>query len=240
MTVVANQEISRLGDHAHLTLDYRPAEESVWYALHARPRPCFTPGLLADIAAFQNRVESLIRSGDLPVSYLVPHSRVPGVFNLGLGIEAALSSAVLIAGKGSELGLPEILFNLFPGMGAYSLLSRKLDARRTEKLITAGRLYSAEALFEMGVVDVLAEPGEGEAAVVEYIRLHRRAANGRRAITRVREYLNSLTDEELIDIAEIRVDASLSLTDRDLRLMSRLVGARNRLKVSSRAAIHSA
>ncbi|WP_413698917.1 crotonase/enoyl-CoA hydratase family protein [Psychromonas sp. KJ10-10] len=46
---------------------------------------------------------------------------------LGGGFEVALSSNVLIAEKGTKLGLPEVLFNLFPGMGAYSLLSRKVS-----------------------------------------------------------------------------------------------------------------
>ncbi|MDH3320213.1 MAG: crotonase/enoyl-CoA hydratase family protein, partial [Betaproteobacteria bacterium] len=40
---------------------------------------------------------------------------------LGGGFETALSSDVLIAEESAQLGLPEILFNLFPGMGAYSL-----------------------------------------------------------------------------------------------------------------------
>ncbi len=149
---------------------------------------------------------------------------------LGGGFEAALSSSVLIAEKGTEMGLPEILFNLFPGMGAYSLLSRKLDFRRAEELITAGRLFSAEELFELGVVDVLAEVGEGKQAVSQYIRRHRRASNGLQAISRVREYLNPLTYGELMDVANIWVDAALNLTSRDLRMMGKLVGAQNRLK----------
>lgn len=36
---------------------------------------------------------------------------------LGGGFEAALSSNVVIAERGCKMGLPEILFNLFPGMG---------------------------------------------------------------------------------------------------------------------------
>ncbi len=149
---------------------------------------------------------------------------------LGGGFEAALSSSVLIAEKGTELGLPEILFNLFPGMGAYSLLSRKLGFQGAEALITAGRLFSAEELHELGVVDELAEPGEGRQAVRQYIRRHSRASNGLQAIRRVREYLNPLTYDELMDVAVIWVDAALNLTERDLRMMSKLVGAQNRLK----------
>ena len=44
---------------------------------------------------------------------------------LGGGFEAAMASDIIIAEKSAKFGLPEILFNLFPGMGAYSFLSRR-------------------------------------------------------------------------------------------------------------------
>ena len=46
---------------------------------------------------------------------------------LGGGFESALTNDVIIAERGSRMGLPEVLFNMFPGMGAYSLLCRRLD-----------------------------------------------------------------------------------------------------------------
>ena len=46
---------------------------------------------------------------------------------LGGGFETALSSNVIIAERRSRMGLPEILFNLFPGNGAYSLLARRVE-----------------------------------------------------------------------------------------------------------------
>jgi len=45
---------------------------------------------------------------------------------LGGGFETALSSNVIVAERRSRMGLPEILFNLFPGNGAYSLLARRV------------------------------------------------------------------------------------------------------------------
>jgi len=45
---------------------------------------------------------------------------------LGGGFEAAVSSDVVIAERSAKMGLPDILFNLFPGAGAYSMLSRKI------------------------------------------------------------------------------------------------------------------
>ena len=59
---------------------------------------------------------------------------------LGGGFEGALSFNVLVAEKKAKFGLPEILFNLFPGMGAFSFLSRKLDAARAHKMIVSGRI----------------------------------------------------------------------------------------------------
>ncbi|MGI4745610.1 MAG: crotonase/enoyl-CoA hydratase family protein, partial [Janthinobacterium lividum] len=57
---------------------------------------------------------------------------------LGGGFESALSYDVLVAERSAKLGLPEVLFNLFPGMGAYSFLSRKLCAARAEAMIMSG------------------------------------------------------------------------------------------------------
>ncbi|MDX5333629.1 MAG: crotonase/enoyl-CoA hydratase family protein [Gammaproteobacteria bacterium] len=154
---------------------------------------------------------------------------------LGGGFETAMSSDVLIAEKGSKLGLPEVLFNLFPGMGAYSLLSRKLTPAQAERLILSGRIFTAEELYDMGVVDVLAEAGEGEMAVYEYIKRENRARNGFRALRKVRAHVDPVTYQELADITEIWVDAALELNGRDLRMMERLV-SRQSQKADTEAA----
>lgn len=147
---------------------------------------------------------------------------------LGGGFEAALSSNVLIAERSAELGLPEILFNLFPGMGAYSLLARRIGMMEAEKLITGGNVYRASDLYEMGVVDILAEDGEGKQAVSKYIRQHMRSSNGLRAINAVRQRYSPLLYDELLDITTIWVDAALNLRPRDLRMMQRLVSAQDK------------
>jgi DSF synthase len=146
---------------------------------------------------------------------------------LGGGFEAALSSNVLIAERGSKMGLPEILFNLFPGMGAYSLLSRRVGSAKAEQMILSGQLYSAENLYELGVVDILAEKGEGELALLGYIKRAERADNGYRAMREVKDACNPITYQELLDITTIWVKAALRLEKRDLRMMERLVNRQN-------------
>jgi DSF synthase len=142
---------------------------------------------------------------------------------LGGGFEAALSCDVIIAEKSVKFGLPEILFNLFPGMGAYSLLSRKLDPARAERMILSGRVYGATELHEMRLVDVLAEDGQGESAVRQYIARNARHHVAHRAVCDVRRRINPLTFEELEDVTGIWVDAALRLDEPDLRKMERLM-----------------
>jgi DSF synthase len=144
---------------------------------------------------------------------------------LGGGFETALSSDVLVAEESAMLGLPEILFNLFPGMGAYSLLSRRIGARAAEELILSGKILPAKRLHEMGIVDVLAKDGEGESAVQAWIAKNARRRSGFQGVMRVRQQVNPVTREELDAIAETWVDCALRLEDRDLRMMSRVVRA---------------
>jgi DSF synthase len=130
-----------------------------------------------------------------------------------------------VAEEGAQMGLPEIMFNLFPGMGAYQLLSRRIGVRGAEEMILSGRLLPAKKLHEMGVVDVLAKDGQGESAVQEWIAANRRRQNGTQAVYRLRQIISPITRAELDAVAETWVDAAMRLTERDLRMMSWLVRA---------------
>jgi DSF synthase len=142
---------------------------------------------------------------------------------LGGGMEYAISSDVLIAERSAKMGMPEILFNLFPGMGAYSFLSRKVGEIQAERMILGGRLYSAEELHDMGIVNVLAEDGQGEQAVIDYIHKEERAQNGYQAFRQAKQYCNPVSYAELENITTAWVDAALRLEKKSLRMMERLV-----------------
>jgi DSF synthase len=147
---------------------------------------------------------------------------------LGGGFECALSSSVIVAEESARMGFPEVLFNLFPGMGAYSFLVRRVGRRKTEEMITSGNIYSARDLFELGVVDVVTPEGTGEAAVYSYIRKHAKSANARRALEAVRNEFEPVTHAELVRVVEIWADAALRLEMRDLKIMERLLRAQHR------------
>jgi DSF synthase len=138
---------------------------------------------------------------------------------LGGGFEAAFSANVVVAERGAKCGLPEVLFNLFPGMGAFSILSRKIGL--------SGGVYSAEKLYDMGLVDILAEKGEGEVAIYRYIKSTQRSGNTYRSMQQVKDICNQVGYEEMMDIGKVWADAALRLSDKDLRMVERLVRRQN-------------
>ncbi|MDF2812392.1 MAG: echA8 2 [Microvirga sp.] len=147
---------------------------------------------------------------------------------LGGGFEGALSFNVIIAERSAKFGLPEILFNLFPGMGASSFLSRKLNPVQAEKMILSGEIFSAQQLFDMGLIDVLCEDGEGEAAVRKYIAENARRHAVHHALSRIRRRVMPLTLEELKDVTDIWVETALQLSPMEQRRMQRLMIAQHR------------
>lgn len=147
---------------------------------------------------------------------------------LGGGFEAAISSNVVIAEEGAKFGLPEVLFNLIPGMGAYSFLIRRLSPDIAERIIMSGELMTARRMAELGLVDIVVPDGQGEHAVEHFIRRHQKRGNAHNAMNRVRQVINPVTYEELITITKIWVDTALRLHERDLRMIEHLVAAQNR------------
>ena len=149
---------------------------------------------------------------------------------LGGGFEAALAANVVVAERQCKLGLPEVMFNMFPGMGAYQLLSRRLTPARAEELILSGRTYSAAELHHMGLIDVLAEPGEGEIAVKRYIKKRHRMFHAVQGLRRAVQAAFPLDYGALIRVAEEWVRQALGLKQKDLELMDYLVRAQSRME----------
>jgi DSF synthase len=147
---------------------------------------------------------------------------------LGGGFEAALACNVIVAERRAKFGVPEVLFNLFPGMGALSFLTRRVGMVEAERMVFSGRIYTAEEMHAMGVVDVVAEEGQGEQAVHGFVRSIDRSFASRVAVYSARQAIHPVHREELLSITERWVDAALALGPQDLRKMERLAAAQDR------------
>ncbi len=230
-----------VANNAHVEVDgeLRPVS---YYVTASRTPGIFNVG--GDLALFSMLIKArdrgaLAHYAKLCIDNIFPRTR--GFFSptltkiclvqgdaLGGGFECALASDVIVAEESAQMGLPEILFNLFPGMGACSLLARRIGIRAAEELILSGKVLPATELYKMGVVDVLATDGQGETAVRSWIAKNAKRRNGMAAVHRARQFIHPVTREELDGIVGLWVDAALRLGERDLKMMNRLVRAQMR------------
>lgn len=146
----------------------------------------------------------------------------------GGGLELALSSDVVIAERRVRAGFPEVLFNLIPGAGGYYLLARRVGPRVAERMIREGNVHTAEELHALGVVDILVDDGQGRAALRDLLESQKKSWNTYQALQHVKRHYVPITPDMLFANAKIWVDAVMSLTDRDLRMMKRLINAQQK------------
>ncbi|QGY79937.1 crotonase/enoyl-CoA hydratase family protein [Sphingorhabdus lacus] len=147
---------------------------------------------------------------------------------LGGGFEHALAFDILVAERSARMGLPEIIFNLFPGMGAYSFLLRRVGRKVAENFILEGKIHTAEELHELGIVDILVEDGQGEAAIIDYCQRGQARFAAERAVYLARRVANPVELEELLRITNIWAETAMTLSEADVRKMERLADAQER------------
>jgi DSF synthase len=147
---------------------------------------------------------------------------------LGGGFEAAMSSNLVVAERSAKFGLPEVLFNLFPGMGAYTFMARRIAPGLAERMILSGEIFTAEKLHEIGLIDVLAPDGAGVETFYDAIGRTGRRHHTHVALRAARRLVNPIGFEEMARIADLWVEAAFKLEDSDLKKMLRLAAAQDR------------
>jgi DSF synthase len=147
---------------------------------------------------------------------------------LGGGLESVLPFHKVIFERSAQAGFPEVLFNLFPGMGAWDFTIRKAGFAVANEMILSGRLYSADELHYRRLVDVVVDDGQGELAIDKIVRDIDPRHRGTLAALRAQRLAAPIRYESLMAIVDLWAESALGLTDRDLRLMERLARAQAR------------
>lgn len=147
---------------------------------------------------------------------------------LGGGFEVALSCNTVIAEEGVQIGFPEVLFGLFPGMGAYSLLKRRISPNQARRMVLDGRMFSAEELHALGVIDIVAVRGSGMEVASNLVRQQRRAALAQRTVGKIYADYEAVSITELEDLTLRWVDAAMGITEKNLKTIERIVCAQQR------------
>jgi DSF synthase len=153
---------------------------------------------------------------------------------LGGAFEGALVTDFLIAEETARLGLPEIAFNTFPGMGAVSLLSRRLPGALAQRLVSSGEIHTGREMHDLGVVHVLAPDGGIREAVLSWMSSDEALWRRRFALAEARRLHYGVSRAELSEVVNAWVDCVLGLNEHDLRHLDWLVAAQKRLRAQVR------
>lgn len=152
---------------------------------------------------------------------------------LGGGFEGVLASDIIVAAPAARFGFPEMKFNLFPGMGALTFLSRRIGLVATRDIVSGADIFAARAMHEARIVDVLAE--DARVAARDLIAKRSRFANGHAAISAAARCVSPVSLRELEAVVDIWADAALNLNDLNLRTMEVLVRKQDRLAARNSA-----
>jgi DSF synthase len=147
---------------------------------------------------------------------------------LGGGLESVMPYHKVIFERSAQAGFPEVLFNLFPGMGAWHFTIRKAGFAVANEMILSGRLYSADELLRRRLIDLVVDDGDGEAAIDQVVRAVDPRLRGTLAALNAQRLAAPIAYESLLAIVDQWAETALHLTDRDLRLMERLARAQAR------------
>ncbi len=151
---------------------------------------------------------------------------------IGGGLELMLTNDIVIAERDARFGLPEVLFNLFPGMGAFSFLKRRLGERQARELIEDGRTRSADELHAMGLIDVVCEPGEAEAALERFVSANDQRFPMLRTLRRACKRVDPVGRQELLAIVDLWIELAMELGSTELRRMDVLARLQERRRAA--------
>jgi DSF synthase len=147
---------------------------------------------------------------------------------LGGGLESALLHHTVIMERGAQAGFPEVLFNLFPGMGGWNLTIRKAGFAVANEMVLSGQVYGAEQLQRRGLVEYVVDDDTAPAFLNEFVRSMEPRFRGTLAALQARRVAAPIPYESLQTIVDHWAATAMGLGNRDVRLMERLARAQIR------------
>ncbi len=137
----------------------------------------------------------------------------------GGGFECALAHDFIITEEQVQFCFPENKFNLFPGMGAHSLLTRKVDTIEVDRLIRSSRAYKARYLQSLGLVEKVTEKGKSMEVLNDFVYKISEQFNFEYHHIQCKKMINPLLKKELLEITNLWVKACMNIKSFDLRKM---------------------
>lgn len=143
----------------------------------------------------------------------------------GGGFESALSGNFVIAEESAKFSFPEVIFGTFPGMGAYSFLTKKVGFNKANEIINSNKTYTATEIYNLGIINEVCENGFGIERMSSLIK------NGDLEKYITNPFMNicgKVSKQELIDVVDVWLGKAFSLTEENMNRMLKLANFQRR------------
>lgn len=128
---------------------------------------------------------------------------------LGAGCELAMMCDIIVADPEARFGQPEAAVGIMPGAGGVQRLVRLIGSKAASLVLLSGEALAAPRAYALGLVSVLAEPGEAQHRALEIAR--RIASMPPRAMSAIKRNLTAGAD--------LPLDSALALENREFLLL---------------------
>lgn len=143
----------------------------------------------------------------------------------GGGFESALSGNYIIAEESARFSFPEVIFGTFPGMGAYSFLTKKVGFNKANEIINSNKTYTSKEIFDMGIIDKVCEDGMGVAQMnMDIIKGKLNELNN----NPFKNICNKVSKQELLDVVDVWIDKAFNLSETNLNRMIKIANFQKR------------
>jgi DSF synthase len=136
----------------------------------------------------------------------------------GGGFECALAGNYIIAEEQVKFRFPEVLFGSFPGMGAYSFLTRRVGFAMAHQMIRSGTKWSSASLLESGTIDAVCEKGSALKTALKKIEAGEMKVPGQ-----FEKNTTEVPKSELLAIVNKWLDETLSLNSDNVQTIKRII-----------------
>jgi DSF synthase len=142
----------------------------------------------------------------------------------GGGFECALACDYIIAEEQAVFSFPEVIFGTFPGMGAYSFLTRKAGYHMAAAMINSNQKWTATKLNCNGIINFITTTGNGVHCLYELL-----AADKFSKIGKHQKMCTAVPFLELKNIVELWVESLMALNEKQISIVKKIVFAQKKV-----------
>ena len=154
----------------------------------------------------------------------------------GGAFEFALSNQQIIAHERATFQFPETHFGTFPGLGAYSFLSRKVGLAKATEIIENGDRYSARDCLDQGVIEHV-YTGDLDEKLYEICSQDDHRKESQRFCRMAKNAVQTMTKNELSMIADIWAHSIVNMGRRNIDRMKRFSDMQRKISKRSQSCL---